>query len=267
MIQKSEQNSACKNCNSNSTEIYCSNCGQKVYSDRFTTQSLFAVFLDAFNVEKGFFLTTKMLFVNPGKIIREYLNGRTREYMNPLKYFIIIAGISAILMVWFNILDENIKNSNEFFNVDKEAMQLAEIMKSFVQDYMNVLIILMLPVTALISKWYFKKQKLNYAEHLILISYLGAQSALIGLFIFPIYKVFPILYDYMFFFGFLNISIYYTYGFKSIFKNSLFKSLFGALIINYVGQALFLIILLFLLFVILMIFEFFGISLKELLMH
>jgi Protein of unknown function (DUF3667) len=265
MIKDTESNVSCKNCNSNSIEKYCSNCGQKVYSNRFTTQSLFAVFLDAFNVEKGFLFTFKMLFVNPEKIIREYLNGRTRAYMNPLKYFIIIAGISAILMVWFNILDENIKNSNEFFNVDKEAMELAEIMKSFVQDYMNVLIILMLPVTALISKWYFKKQKLNYAEHLILISYLGAQSALIGIFIFPIYKIFPVLYDYMFLFAFLNIAIYYTYGFKSIFKNNIIKSFFGALIINYLGQVLFLIIVYSLLLICIMILKLFGLSLEELL--
>lgn len=260
------QERECKNCNSTFIGNYCSNCGQKVINDRFTIKNFFHVFLDAFNVEKGFVYTLIMLFKNPGRIVNDYLSGKTRTYMNPLKYFIIIAGISAIFMVWFKIVDANVDNTNELLGVDDEALQLAKVMTEIFKDYMNIIIILMIPFSALVSKWYFNRHKLYYAEHLIIVTYIGAQSAVISICIFPLYMIFNALYDYIYVVAFLNIAIYHTYGFKKVFKANLFKSFFGALIINYVGQLLFLISFLLLFFVFIKILELFGVSLKALLM-
>ena len=55
-----------------------------------------------------------MLFTHPGKVVNEYINGKTRLYYNPLKYIIIIAGIYAFLTIYLNILDANMNQMNIF---------------------------------------------------------------------------------------------------------------------------------------------------------
>ena len=75
----------CKNCGSENIESFCPKCGQKTYTERYTLKSFFGIIMHTFDIKKGFFHTLKMLFIDPGKIVHEYLNGRTKDYFNPLK--------------------------------------------------------------------------------------------------------------------------------------------------------------------------------------
>ena len=131
----------CKNCGSQQINNFCSNCGQKKYTKRFTIKSFFQQIIDAFDIEKGFFYALKMLIINPGKVINEYLAGKTKAYFNPLKFFIIIAGTSAVLLIWFNLYDANIKTTNELMGVEqsKETLQLQQNMSAFMKQYTNII--------------------------------------------------------------------------------------------------------------------------------
>ena len=120
---KLEKTQVCKNCNSVHINNYCSDCGQKIYTKRFTLKNFFFVFLDAFNIEKGFLYTLRMLFTQPGKVINDYISGKTKSYFNPLKYVLIIAGIFAFLVVSTGIIDTSIKTTNEVVYNSSEVMK------------------------------------------------------------------------------------------------------------------------------------------------
>ena len=231
--------SVCKNCGSENTESYCAKCGQKTYTERFTLKAFFRVFLNAFDIEKGFFYTLKMLFIDPGKIVHEYLNGRTKDYFNPLKYLIIIAGIDAILMVWLNVFDADMDNTSKLLRQIGEPSELQQKLTLFTKQYLNLISILMVPFISLVSKWYYKKHKLFYGEHLIIICFLYAQILIIAIAIYPIYLVFPALYNYVILIPYVILVLYFSYALYKIFKSTFFKSFIGAILINVIGAIFF----------------------------
>jgi hypothetical protein len=208
----------------------------------------------------------KLLFINPGKLINEYLDGRTKDYYNPLKYLLIIAGISALLVIWFNVFDANMENTKHLFGVDEPETKLQSSINDYIKKYLNLFTILVLPFYSLISKWVFKKHKQYYAEHLIINSYLFAQYTLIQIFtLFTLY-FFPFLTKFIFVFGFVVFISYYSYAFKSIYKIKFWKSLLSSISIFVLGMLSFLFFIIMLTIIVMLTLKFSGVSLKELVM-
>lgn len=180
-----------------------------------------------------------MLFKDPGKIIHEYIDGRTKDYFNPIKYVLIISGVSALLVVWLKIFDAKIENINKLFEYSDDQLKLQEKIIVFIKQYINITSLLIIPFSSFISKWFYKKHKLFYGEHLIIICFLFAQITLITIASFPFYFVFPLLFNYYFLVSYIIIVIYFSFAFKKIFKSNIFKSIIGALFVNLGGMILF----------------------------
>ena len=66
-----------------------------------------------FNLEKGIFHTIKQLILNPGIVITEYLNGKTKAYYNPLKFLFLMAAISAFFAIISNTYDNSIELTHD----------------------------------------------------------------------------------------------------------------------------------------------------------
>ncbi len=259
----------CKNCGSEQVAEFCSHCGQKTITKRYTTRSFFIKFLSAFNFERGFFYTLKMLFVNPGDVVNGYLSGKTKAYYNPLNYLLLVAGIGTAIMIWFGIMDANIESTNEIFgiNKNKEAVNLQKNMIGYMKQYINIITLLMLPFISLFSKWFFNKRKLFYGEHLIMNSFLFGQTSVISIIFFPLLLVFPFLTNYYSLIAGTFAFIYFSYALKSIFKNSLLKSMFGTLVIFLGGYILFMLFFTIVMTITIIIMAISGVSLKELLLQ
>ena len=181
MSDELESKKVCKNCNSVHINNYCCDCGQRIYTKRFTLKSFFFVLLATLNIEKGFLYTLKMLFIHPGKVINDYLTGKTKHYFNPLNYIIIAAGIYAFLTIWLNLLDKSVEATNEFIYSEsiqnnEEALQLQKKWIDSFKNYINFVPLLMIPFASLISKWFYRSKKLFYGEHLIVNCFLFAQG-------------------------------------------------------------------------------------------
>lgn len=255
----------CKNCHSKNVENYCSNCGQIVYHKRFSIKSIFNFFLDAFNVEKGFIYTAKMLLIKPGTVIKDYLNGKTKVYINPLKYFLIIAGINAVILIYFKIFDQNIDRNTELIGANEIAIQLSHKMSEIMKKYLHILSILIIPFISLMSKLFFRKKELNYAEHLIMNLFFSSELAIFAFFLNIFYYYFPIIYNYSLLINFILISTYISWGYSQVFEISKIKAFTGALFSNYLGQFLFILTSVLIFLMTLFVMKHFGISLKELL--
>jgi hypothetical protein len=240
-----EKETVCKNCGSTQINNYCCNCGQKVYTKRFTIKSFFFVILNTLSLERGFFYTAKMLFTHPGKVVNEYINGKTRLYYNPLKYIIIIAGIYAFLTIYLNILDANIE-SNEYFqkNVDslqnsEELLQMQEKWMDIFKQYINLIPLLLVPFTSLVSKWFYRSKKLFYGEHLVINCFIFAQIFILYILWSPVAVIIPSLITYFPLLTFISSIIYLCYALYSIFHESPFRAIMGGMVVYFLGMLLF----------------------------
>jgi len=254
----------CKNCGAHFQGSYCNNCGQKVIEERNTLKHFFTITFDTFDIHRGVLYTAKLLFTNPGKLINDYLGGKTRDYYNPLKYLLIIAGLYALLMIWLNVIDANIEISNELFQMEEEETKLQSFLNLYVKKYLNLIPILVLPFWSLSAKWILRKRKLYYAEYLIINCFLHAQYLLIigaiSLVLFP----FPSLSKYIMLFGAVIIFAYYSYAFKSIFRFSILKSIFSSLAVILLGIILFYLFFILVMIIVMVILHLNGVDLKEL---
>jgi hypothetical protein len=231
----------CKNCGNHFKGKYCNKCGQRVIGGRYTMKHLVHLVLDSFNLQKGFFFTYKMLFTNPGKLVNDYLDGRSRDFYNPLKYLILIASVNAILMLWFDVFDTNVATTNEFLGDEPEGNQLQQTLIRYMKSYLNLVSLFVLPFYSLVSKWVFSKYKLYYAEHLIINGYLFAQYITLQMFIYLLFTAIPALKDYAMPAAFIAFIAYYTYAFRRIFKIGLVGSLWRTIVIYVLGFLFFII--------------------------
>lgn len=254
----------CKNCGNQFQGLYCNACGQKVIRKRYTLKHLLELVLESFNVERGLFYTVKLLFTDPGKLINNYLDGRTKDFYNPLKYLILIASLNAILMLWLDIFDTNVASTNELIGSDPEGNKLQKIILGYFRTYLNVFSLIVLPFYSLASKWVFKKHKLYYAEHLVIHGYLFAQYTLLQMITYLLFYAIPGLLKFSMPVAFVVFVSYYTYALKGVFNIRFFRSLLGAMIIFILGFVLFMLFFLLIMIIVIVVLRLTGYDLKEL---
>ncbi len=262
--EESINEQVCKNCKNHFTGSYCNICGQKVLPERNTVKHFFELIYDSFDIKRGVLYTSKLLFTNPGKVINDYLDGRTKDYYNPLRYLVIISGLFAIFMIGFNIFDTNIETANEFLGAQEDDLKLQSKIIDYIRRYLNVFTLLLLPFYSLISKWIFKKHKLYYGEHLIINSFLFAQNTLIQIFIIFVILFVPRLSILLLASGTVVFIAYYTYALRGVFNIKFFKSLLSSTTIFVFGILSFWLLLTIVAIVTIIILKMVGVNLKEL---
>jgi hypothetical protein len=229
----------CKNCGNLYEGNFCNNCGQKTKNDRITVSHLFHSLLERFDINRGILYTAKMLFVQPGKVIQDYLNGKTKIYYNPISYLVVIASIYSLIMISFNIYDSSVGNFNEAMGIPEEQLEFQQKFSSIMKKFLSFISILMIPFYSLASYWIFKKRKLYYAEHMIVNSYLLAQYLLILTFLMTIFIFFNEYADFLFYIGLVVFTGYFAFGYQNLFKSSIFRSFISAIGVNILGMIMF----------------------------
>lgn len=181
----------CKNCGTELQGSYCHQCGQEFLEERYSLKSLtLSIFSNFFNLEHGFFHTTIALFKHPGKVLEDYLDRNDVNYYNPIRLALVWITISVLITLTFGVYDNMLDQAFHGTTEEEEAvMNFFDKMKRF----MNIMPFIFIPFYALMSKAFFRKRKLNYAEHLIMITYATAMSTAIGVIPAIVYIIFPSL--------------------------------------------------------------------------
>jgi hypothetical protein len=81
----------CLNCKANLLldDHYCRNCGQKIHESKLTFWSLISEFFAGiFNLENGFYRSMSRIFF-PSYLSREFIQGRRKRYLNPIRFFVV----------------------------------------------------------------------------------------------------------------------------------------------------------------------------------
>lgn len=122
----------CLNCGRKVQERFCSHCGQENIINRPSFLYLFTVFFqDLINYDSNFWRTISRLLFRPGKIIMEYLVGRRKTYVNPIKLYFFV---SLISFLFISILSDS-TTEEEGSDRISEQKQIVENMDPEVKQY------------------------------------------------------------------------------------------------------------------------------------
>jgi Protein of unknown function (DUF3667) len=185
----------CLNCNSvlEEHQQFCSHCGQKTDTHRLSTGHIWHDLVHAFtHADKGFLHLIKHLAITPGKVAREYVNGHRKKYFNPFNFLILVVGIASLVLI-----------STAFIKFGTSPKVPSNPVSAFFNKHVNLVILFNVPVLALLNILFFKKNKTNFAENLVLAAYTsGERSVFFTLIIAPLWVLlhrfyYPILILYI----------------------------------------------------------------------
>jgi hypothetical protein len=112
-LKKNNQNKSfrgieCLNCKQplNSGDCFCSNCGQKNdIRPLQLSQLLSEFFLSFFSLDSRFLRTIIPLISKPGKVTKEYSEGKRMSFMNPFRFYINISIFFFLIQGIFGFFD------------------------------------------------------------------------------------------------------------------------------------------------------------------
>ncbi|MEM6632258.1 MAG: DUF3667 domain-containing protein [Bacteroidota bacterium] len=188
----------CKNCNTELKGIYCHNCGQKANIKPINFRYVLTEIRDGvFQVNRGFFFTTKELFSRPGYAIREFIEGKRVRHFKPISYVLLLALIYAILVHytdWGTAFKGFAEGISDKGNDTDPRYRTIRIVLAWLVDNYQYSSLFYLPLWALASFLAFVRKPFNYFEHFLLVTFLLGLGTFINsmvillAFPFPAYK-------------------------------------------------------------------------------
>jgi hypothetical protein len=98
------------NCNTIVTGRFCQNCGQEnVEMKQGFWQMVKHFVYDIFHFDGKFFETLKFLIIKPGKVAKEYSEGKRERYLNPIRMYLFISAITFLLLPVFSSVERSLK--------------------------------------------------------------------------------------------------------------------------------------------------------------
>ena len=201
----------CKNCDSILYGKFCTNCGQKVYSE--TDKSLSSLIHEAFHFmthfDGKFFNTLKTIYRYPGQLSLDYSNGIRQKYYKPISFYLLIVVLYLLFplasgmnmeMKYYkssSIIGRYISNQIEYKLVTENLTEemLSEKFSEKSKSTSKFLLLLLIPLsTPLIYLLYFNRRRYVF-DNIILVSeinifFLLTIFLLIPIFIFPFFYFF-----------------------------------------------------------------------------
>lgn len=161
----------CKNCDALLEGKFCSVCGQSADVGRVNASYfLHAVNKSVAHVDRGLLFTLKELFMRPGKTAKAYIQGKRVRYYSPVALLILLSALEYLVMHylglntnWEDLLTGYKESMQDHGQNNDNAMHFVELLLS----HRFIPLILIIPFNAAISRLLFRKQGLNYFEHLL----------------------------------------------------------------------------------------------------
>ena len=244
----------CKNCKEKleNDAQFCDNCGAKVIVSRITFKQLVSeLVINVFGIDSKFFLTLKKMITSPDEVLREYLTGVRKKYVNPFAFLAIGAGLSLIIFNYFaddfinmqstlrsedaiqlrktanldlssikNISKEELQKMEINKKIAQKQLEVSENMMQFMLHYYNLLTFLFLPFYALLSKWTYRKPH-NFGEHIVMNSYLYGLTTYFSIIAFIAAML---IHPSIYFYSAIAYILYYLYAFKKLYNLSIGKT-------------------------------------------
>jgi Protein of unknown function (DUF3667) len=166
----------CLNCGAEIQHQFCPYCGQKKDVEKLNWHSLVHEITHFFtHIEKGFLNTSFQLIIRPGRVMKEYLEGKRKKYHKPVSFYLIWAAIRLVTFTFVIGLMhyENFRSGNALFGSKEEA--------TYIVKHNQVFGLLLIPIQSFFIWIIVSRPKLNYIETLTVSIY---SSAIVEMLIF-----------------------------------------------------------------------------------
>lgn len=234
----------CPNCNQIIAENFCSNCGQKKYK-RIDRKYLWEeVQYTILHTNKGFLYSVKNIIKNPGKTAREFIDGNRVNHYKPILLAFVLSGISAFIS--YKIIGLQ-KIMSDFYAKQHMNSQFMNDYMSFTSSYNSIMMLLLIPFFALITKLAFRKWGQNYYEHAVMNAYILSFYTLVNISIlYPITYLFKSNVDLiipLISMSMLTIPFILVWFFKGFYSDKPLKSIIGRILLTVLFTIVFFIFL------------------------
>jgi len=172
----------CRNCETELNGNYCHACGQSANIRQINLLFVLHQLRDGiFQVDRGFFYTAKELFLRPALTLDNYLTGKRIRYFKPVSYVMILGTVFALLNHWLQL--DDISDTKLVTDSIKTAYADAQ---EWINTRYTLFSFLLIPFFALSFYLFFRKEKYNFFEHLVINTYLIGQQFLIHIILIPV---------------------------------------------------------------------------------
>ncbi len=240
----------CKNCGKHYIGYFCPQCGQKRNTRRLSFLNMIEDALSLLtNFDNGILRSITELLWRPGYMVRDYIEGKRKDYMKPLSLLFCLSTFYYVF-VWLVAKDSLISLDNDAgdVNLPEKLMKykpLIQIAKDFFVQWLNnpglVTLTFILPM-APAAKFSFRKTRLgkvfNMMEHLHIQVFWACQMLIITILSGLANYIIHGHLDYLqFSFSFCFLIFVWDYkqlfelNWKKTFKLTLFSFLLSALLI------------------------------------
>lgn len=210
--------------------------------ERITLRYLLNELLLIANLEKGLGYTVRELLLRPRQAIVEFLRVNRRRMMKPFPMLVLLVTIAAFLSLRLLPLGEPLWQD---FKEDGGAKLLSPALQEAfhmltiaMQKYFNIVFVLSLPGQAIGSFLLFRKTGYNFAEHLVINTYLFCIQTLLYVLILPFltwneHVMGPVLILSMFGYWFYALKQIFQPGWGALFWKSAAIALVGQAVTNF----------------------------------
>ncbi|GAB5398833.1 MAG: hypothetical protein Aureis2KO_04180 [Aureisphaera sp.] len=168
-------NTYCKNCETLVKANYCGQCGQRATVHKVTFKETFTdLIASLFTFEAPFTRTLYMLMSNPGKMFRDYLEGKRKNYFKPVSFFILLTVVHILTR---SLLNYNPINDTSFPNFPG-AEAFKEAAEFMVRNINNILFVLVFTLSVFMKLFFFKRY--SWAEYMAVAFYMAGVYILVG---------------------------------------------------------------------------------------
>ena len=187
----------CINCSAEVSSNYCSNCGQRQTVKRLSVKEGWNDFWARIYGFDGMFpRTLRDITMRPGEVSRKYIEGNRVAYYGPVGYFFLMITLMYLVASLFNIDVMEFMKSGRDFGIAPQAKvgsgqeHFSQSMLKLMSDNLKLFSFMMIPIFAFCSRFlFFRKQGLNYVEHMVLPFFVQGHVYWISIFSLILYAV------------------------------------------------------------------------------
>ena len=162
----------CLNCDTaySRSSNFCASCGQRTDASRLSFADMLGDLMHTFaNIERGPLAFAWALLLRPGRVAREYVDGKRRRHYGPFATLAVLVGVTALAvnLTGFHILSHD---------------GLPSTPTDLLQRHFNLLLLLQLPVLGAVCAALFRGARMTLPEHMVLAAYtLSVRAVLLAL--------------------------------------------------------------------------------------
>ncbi len=149
---------------------FCPRCAQRTDAARLSFRDVARDLLQKFvDVERGPLTFAWALLTRPGRVAREYVEGKRRRHYGPFATLVVLVGLTALAI-----------NASGFQVLSQDGLPPAP--TDFLQRHFNILLLVQLPLLGGACAFLFRGALLTLPEHMVLAAYaLSVRTVFVGL--------------------------------------------------------------------------------------